>query len=215
MQNKVIWVKEIMNRSTQWSNKKMRYPIIAMITLWCLWMSPLVGAQNNLEPKVMIYRSTVKTLGDTLRTELMNAIKEGGALNALKVCNIRAPEISQQIAKQSGFKIGRTSLKIRNSAHAPDSWEEKILKSFEARQAQGEDLQSLEHYEVIEQPGQRQIRYMKAIPTVELCLTCHGQAITPEIQAQLKALYPQDQATGFKVGDLRGAFTLTEPITSP
>ena len=204
-----------MNTFIQQSNKIILCFVVLITSCWFLVIHSVVKAQDNLEPKIKTYRSTIKTLGDTLRTELMNAIKEGGPLKALKVCHVRAPEISQQIAQQSGFKVGRTSLKTRNTAHTPDSWEEKILKNFEERRAKGEDLQSMEHYEVIEQAGQRRIRYMKAIPTAELCLTCHGQTISPEIQTQLKVLYPQDQAIGFKVGDLRGAFTLTEIITPP
>jgi hypothetical protein len=30
------------------------------------------------------------------------------------------------------------------------------------------------------------------------------------VTAKLKALYPGDLATGFKLGDLRGAFTITQ-----
>jgi hypothetical protein len=53
---------------------------------------------------------------------------------------------------------------------------------------------------------------MKAIPTAAQCLNCHGESISPEVDAKLKALYPNDQARGFKEGDLRGAFTLAKPV---
>lgn len=53
---------------------------------------------------------------------------------------------------------------------------------------------------------------MKAIPTAALCVKCHGETIDPEVEAKLKALYPNDQARGFKEGDLRGAFTLSTPV---
>jgi hypothetical protein len=55
-------------------------------------------------------------------------------------------------------------------------------------------------------------RYMKAIPTGELCLTCHGGSIDPDLAARIRAGYPKDQATGFKLGELRGAFTLSKPL---
>jgi hypothetical protein len=40
------------------------------------------------------------------------------------------------------------------------------------------------------------------------CLMCHGPAekIPLEVKTQLAKLYPQDQATGFQEGDLRGWF---------
>ncbi len=41
-------------------------------------------------------------------------------------------------------------------------------------------------------------------------LTCHGSSLQPELKAEILCLYPNDQATGFKPGELRGAFTVTE-----
>ncbi|MOA58455.1 hypothetical protein D3C78_1828600 [compost metagenome] len=54
---------------------------------------------------------------------------------------------------------------------------------------------------------------MKAIPTGEPCLACHGQQIKPELAAVIDQRYPQDQARGFALGELRGAFTLRRSLT--
>lgn len=70
-----------------------------------------------------------------------------------------------------------------------------MLKQFEARKAQGEALDKLEFSAVIpDDQGQQTFRYMKAIPTTALCLTCHGQTLPAEVDAKLKELYPNDQA---------------------
>ena len=53
---------------------------------------------------------------------------------------------------------------------------------------------------------------MKAIPTGELCLLCHGETIDPDIAAAIDKAYPEDQARGFSLGDIRGAFTLSKPL---
>jgi hypothetical protein len=53
---------------------------------------------------------------------------------------------------------------------------------------------------------------MKAIPTAELCVACHGSDLAPEREAQLDRLYPNDQARGFGADDIRGAFTLSKPL---
>ncbi|MEZ5577980.1 MAG: DUF3365 domain-containing protein [Candidatus Competibacteraceae bacterium] len=109
--------------------------------------------------------------------------------------------------------VGRTSLKARNPGNAPDNWELAVLKQFEAREAQGEPADKLEFFAVIEDDqGQKTFRYMKAIPTGALCLACHGDKLDPEVDAKLKALYPNDTARGFKEGDLRGAFTIAKPL---
>ena len=53
---------------------------------------------------------------------------------------------------------------------------------------------------------------MKAIPTADLCLACHGESINPDIAAAIDEAYPEDQARGFKSGDIRGAFSLSKPL---
>lgn len=50
---------------------------------------------------------------------------------------------------------------------------------------------------------------MKAIGTEEVCLTCHGAAIAPAVLEKIQALYPDDKATGFGLGDIRGAFSVS------
>jgi hypothetical protein len=44
------------------------------------------------------------------------------------------------------------------------------------------------------------------IYTDGLCLTCHGDKIEPELEKEIRKIYPQDQATGFAQGALRGFF---------
>jgi hypothetical protein len=42
-----------------------------------------------------------------------------------------------------------------------------------------------------------------------MCTACHGKDIDSGVGEILSALYPADRATGFEVGELRGAFTAT------
>jgi len=112
--------------------------------------------------------------------------------------------------------VARTSLKTRNSANAPDAWEKKVLQQFEERRAAGENPAQMAHYEIVEENGQRNFRFMKAIGMPPLdkmpCLKCHGENIDPKITAKLDELYPDDQARGYKPGQIRGAFTITKPL---
>lgn len=162
--------------------------------------------------RVAASRAAVKDFMGTLQGELQAAMKAGGPTNAIEVCNKKAPAIAQEVSKAKGFHIARTSLKTRNPDNAPDAWERKVLEDFEARKRAGEDPTKLEHHEVVTADGKQTFRYMKAIPTGELCLNCHGEKLDPKVSETLKRLYPKDQATGFKVGDLRGAFTISQPL---
>jgi hypothetical protein len=167
------------------------------------------------ESQVDASRATAAEFMKTLKGELMQAMQAGGPVNAIGVCKTRAPAIAAELGALKGWQIGRTSLKPRNIANAPDEWERARLESFEQRKQAGENPAELEYYEVIEQNGQPVFRYMKAIPTAELCLACHGAKIDPAVAAKLAELYPRDQALGYQVGDIRGAFTFIEPLSPP
>ncbi len=51
---------------------------------------------------------------------------------------------------------------------------------------------------------------MKAIPTGPLCLACHGETLAAPVAEKIGELYPADKATGFREGDIRGAFVVTK-----
>jgi hypothetical protein len=121
--------------------------------------------------------------------------------------------MAEASSKAMGLKVGRTALKVRNPANAPDAFETRVLEDFVAKIAAGGDPAKLEHAETVTENGQKLFRYMKAIPTAAVpCLTCHGSDLAPDLKAEIDKLYPSDQATGFKAGDLRGAFTVTEEL---
>jgi len=147
-----------------------------------------------------------------LKLELKAAMREGGPGNAVRVCKTKAPEIAAETSEKMGWRVARTSLKLRNPHNAPDAWELKVMQEFEKRKAAGEEIKTLEYAEIVTTEGKKQFRYMKAIPTEKLCLQCHGSKIEPEEAAALNKYYPHDQATGFKEGDIRGAFTITQPM---
>lgn len=174
------------------------------------------GAAMNLavaaEPPadVMQARGLVKTFFTSLKGQLQAAMKSGGPVKAIEVCKVQAPAIAGNLAHESGWQVARTSLKLRNPGNRPDVWESKVLQQFEARKRAGEGVKKIEFSEVVEVGAAKTFRYMKAIPTGEVCLNCHGDKIAPEVRAQLNRLYPGDQATGYALGDIRGAFTLSK-----
>lgn len=158
-------------------------------------------------------RAAVKELGENLKTQLVAALKEGGPRKAVDVCRTIAPAIAEEASQSHGLDVGRTALKVRNPANAPDAFERQVLEDFAREIAAGADPAQPEHAEMRSENGTRELRYMKAIPTAaEPCLACHGANIEPQLKAEILRLYPEDQATGFKAGELRGAFTVTQKL---
>ncbi len=171
------------------------------------------AGETSIDDRVKMSRQTAKQFMQSLKGELQAAMKAGGPVNALGVCHTKAMVITQQHSDAKGWRVARTSLKTRNPANAPDTWERSVLEKFEARKKAGEAPKTIEHHEVVEQGGKQVFRWMKAIPTQAVCLNCHGgDSVAPAVEAKLKQLYPMDQARGYAVGDIRGAFTITQPI---
>ena len=136
------------------------------------------------------------------------AIAEGGPTAAVRACQALAPQIASEHSQQA-WQLGRTSLKVRNPDNAPDAWERAVLERFASAAEAGTPVKELRHGEEVD----GQYRYMQAIAVGEPCLACHGTAIKAEVREAIDQYYPHDQARGYQVGELRGAFTLSRPIT--
>ena len=159
-------------------------------------------------------RQLAMQLGGQLKGELTQAIAQGGPIAAINVCYLRAPEIAAQLSQASGARVGRTALRVRNPSNAPDDLERTVLEQFAADLGSGPIDRPLEAVFEIRRGDAVERRYMRAIPTDALCLTCHGQTIAPELAAAIARDYPKDQATGFELGQLRGAFSVVWPAPS-
>jgi len=173
-----------------------------------------VGAEMSAgsDPRAAEAKQIAGVFFTSLKGELQAAIAEGGPVSAIAVCKERAPAIARELSAATGWDLARTSLQVRNPNNAPDPWEKQVLRDFEERKAAGEEVETMAFAEVVEVDGGQRYRFMQAIPTGALCLTCHGETIDPPLAAAIDAAYPEDQARGFALGDIRGAFTLSKPL---
>lgn len=172
-------------------------------------------AQSDLERETSQARSLagqlVQPLGATLKAELA----ANGPESAIGVCREVAPAIAGKLSRDSGSRVARVSLRVRNALlGAPDTWEQAALAEFDRRAAAGEKPESLERAEFVDEPAGRYFRYLKAIPVQPMCLACHGPAegIPDGVKAKLAADYPNDRATGYALGQIRGAVTVKKPL---
>lgn len=153
----------------------------------------------------------IQQLGAQLKAELA----QGGPEAAITVCRDVAPQIAGRLSREHGWHVARVSLKTRNPLLGmPDAWEQAVLADFDHMATAGKKPEQLEHAEVVQEPSGSYYRYMKAIPVQPLCLVCHGsrEAIAPGVAARLQADYPHDQATGYALGQIRGAVTIKQPL---
>lgn len=159
-------------------------------------------------------REIPKKMQPRLLEVLQGEILKSGHVGAISVCRDKAPQMAKALSEQTGWAIRRVSLKNRNPKAVPDAWEQAVLEDFERRLAAGEDPVKIDKGELVTMDGQKVYRYMKALPTQELCLDCHGKLnmLAPGVEARLKELYPDDKATGYGEQQIRGAITAKKAL---
>ena len=158
-------------------------------------------------------RETALTLAERLRSQLAAAIKSGGMVSALGLCQTISPDLVTSANDEFGFETGRTALRLRNPENAPAEWELKVLQQFPSQIATGTEPAKLEFAETVTTAeGDKLFRYIKPIMTADMCLGCHGTDVKPDVKAEIARYYPEDKAMGFKLGELRGAFSLVQLV---
>lgn len=159
-------------------------------------------------------RKVVKEFATRLGGELKKEMEANGPASSIKVCRDIAPAIASDASRKNGWHVSRVSLKVRNPLlGTPDAWEQKVLADFEQR-LEKENPANMDFAEIVSEPQGKYFRYMKAIPIQDVCLKCHG---TDEVRAQpakdtLATEFPHDKATGYTLGQIRGAFTIKRPL---
>ncbi|OGT01560.1 MAG: hypothetical protein A2Z65_02880, partial [Gallionellales bacterium RIFCSPLOWO2_02_58_13] len=155
-------------------------------------------------------RKVASSLPPKMLAKLQEEIAKSGPEGAIPVCKDMAPNMAAKVLQETGWKVRRVSLKVRNEARAiPDEWEKAALEDFDKRAAAGESPAKLEKGEKVG----NEYRYVKALPVQPLCLSCHGSAeqISPAVKSVLAQHYPNDRATGYSVGQIRGAISVRKP----
>ena len=169
------------------------------------------GQRRMLDESRRVAEQLVQQIGAELRREM----ELTGPLRGLVVCKFGAPELASAASRRTGWRVSRVSLRTRNPALGiPDPWEHRVLTDFDQRVARGEKVDGMEFGEVVREPGGSYYRYMKALPVTQVCLNCHGpvESLASEVRERLALDYPHDRATGYAVGQVRGAVTVKRPL---
>lgn len=122
---------------------------------------------------------------------------EKGPVSAIAACRMAAPQLAEE-ASTGGARVGRSSLRLRNPSNAPKPWMRPLLEAYAHSPDQREPMVVAVDTETV--------GYVEPIFVQPLCVTCHGETIAPDLKVKLAELYPEDRATGYAPGDLRGVF---------
>jgi hypothetical protein len=139
------------------------------------------------------------------KQQLMSALQSGltaGPASAIEVCQLQAPAIASSLST-GGVAMGRSSHRLRNPDNVGPEWAMQVLEQYLATAAPAAPV-------TLPLAAGRE-GYVEPIYTQAICLTCHGQSLPPDLAQTLEQRYPQDQATGFSEGELRGIFWVEYP----
>jgi hypothetical protein len=146
-----------------------------------------------------------------LTAQLQEAIAANGPAGALDFCKVNALPLLKSLESKHAVTLRRVSSQPRNPADAPNAQEIPLLDAY----AYNAENNILADPSIQKIEGGEVLLYTKPILMANaLCLSCHGDPkkdIAPETAAKLKQLYPQDPATGYAQGDLRGMWALRLP----
>lgn len=159
-------------------------------------------------------QAAMQDLSGSLRSALQAVMKQDGALAAVNFCHDEAPKIAAAVSERHGVRVGRTALRHRSEANAPNEWQRPVLEDFQARFESGQAVAELSSSQRDGLPQDITLRAMRGIPLEPQCQSCHGSEIAPELAEAIAQRYPGDLATGFATGDLRGAIWAEVPTES-
>ncbi len=163
--------------------------------------------QDAPEQIVTQGKEAAQQLMRALKDELVQAIQDGGVVHAVTFCSEQALQLTAEVEADLGENVDlkRVSEQFRNPANKPDKLEETALEWLK-KQTEGGTTPDYFVQQITENNTNR-YRYYQPIRIDTPCLACHGPAdqMKPELKTLLKERYPNDHATGYKKGDLRGA----------
>lgn len=159
-----------------------------------------VVASTAPKPRAIAARDA---LFQQLSTRLMQAMSNGGPAAAIDACSKDAQRIAAEVSEEHGLQIGRTSFKLRNPQNTAPNWAAEMVEA-RTDEPQFVDLPDGEFGALL------------PIKLKAQCIGCHGPAdkLDETVQAMLTELYPNDQATGFNIEELRGWFWVQVPATT-
>lgn len=142
----------------------------------------------------------------TLSSQLKAAMGEGGVQQAVAYCQLAAHPITDSLSEVYQANIRRITDRPRNPQNTASAAEVELMEAYKKQLAQEEKIAP----QVVTVDGQT--RFYAPIVLMDLCQKCHGtvgETIQAEDYAFIQERYPQDQATGYKSGDLRGLWQIT------
>jgi len=193
------------------SSRTMNHPSNLKLTVAGCVLALLPAACTNTGPGMLsaTERADFLALGDSISAQAQQvllknvsaAMQAGGPEHAVAFCNTRAVPLTDSVAALFEVDVQRLSDRNRD----PDNGI-RLPQDRAAWERFASDKSAF-----VQQDAEGAVWYYKPITVgMPTCLKCHGGAedIAEGTRAVLAEMYPQDRATGYQLGDLRGMWKI-------
>lgn len=182
--------------------------VFVFVTVVILFSSCQKGLTDK-DKKEYIAKGKEIALGTSehLGIQLTKSMNEGGVVKALPFCNTMAMPLTDEMSLKYNASIKRTSHKLRNEKNEPTQEEIRVLNQYKNLVETNKQPNP-----IIELDKSGNPHFYAPIVLQKKCLSCHGEIgknLTVETDSIIKSYYPNDVATGFKEGGLRGIWSIT------
>jgi hypothetical protein len=147
----------------------------------------------------------IVAMQDSLLRQLHGKLVQGGPALAFGACHIDTAELTHRIGRGEGIAAGMTSDRLRDPTNKPRGWAADLVAAHTGRQ-----VREVKGFAV--DLGDR-IGVLRPIAQTKSCLSCHGpvDGLSPTVRQLIAERYPNDRATGFSEGEIRGWFWVEMP----
>ncbi len=190
--------------------------LVTLSGILLLWLIACGSEKSSEPPNVVEEKSregSPEEIGQQISSaaqqrlgkQLMQAIEKGGHAYAVSYCRIEATSITDSVGQEFNAKVSRVSDQRRNPRNAANDQEMRYISYYKQALKNNTDWDP----KVI--ASNDSYTYYTPIFTQPLCLNCHGDPesdIKEETLARLQSDYPQDQAVGYGLGEIRGMWKI-------
>lgn len=170
--------------------------------IFSLFCSVLAWAQSTQVDEAIQFLKGLNQMREGLASSLDSRTEPITEGTFKQVC-MPVGKALKEWGKERGYSVKQVAERNRNPDHALTTEEKPIFALF------SRDPKKMSHVVSTTQKGTPGQQVYVRIPVVKSCLHCHGPAgQRPDF---IKAKYKDDKAFGFKVGDLRGLYSVFIP----
>lgn len=179
------------------------------------WPIPEIQAAEAVGQPPPSIEQAVRKKGEAIAAEafgvlssrLGKAMAEGGFTDAVQFCSVHGITFTKAVGVTNRVVLRRITHRPRNPENRADANELAIIRKFQTDLSNGVTPKAMV---ATNKPGFFTY-YAPLTVQLPLCLGCHGDPnndIHSNTLASIKQTYPKDEATGFKIGQLRGLWSV-------